>query len=169
MIGTALRTAIVIVVAVALQTTLFADVRLFGVSPELLVLLAALAGLVGGTTPGVWVGFAAGLAYDVALDTPFGSWGLICGLVAFAVADLHHAVADEARWIPTAFAATATSAGVVAFAVLGEVLGLDYLEPRVLRVALLVGLWSVVLAPVLLPVARWMVQPSVETRSVRVA
>ena len=54
-------------VAILVQTTLGSDLRVVGVAPDLMVLLAICAGLAGGAEAGAWVGFWAGLIADLFL------------------------------------------------------------------------------------------------------
>ena len=70
---TALKVVAVLAVAIFLQTTFGADLRVHEVAPDFMLLLAVSAGFVAGPDEGAVVGFAAGLVADLFLQgTPFG-------------------------------------------------------------------------------------------------
>jgi rod shape-determining protein MreD len=85
---TGLRVAAVCVVAIVLQLTVFVDVRISDVAPELLALVAVLAGLFAGPDRGPTVGFAAGLLWDIYLPTPLGVGAIVFAMAAYVVAVL---------------------------------------------------------------------------------
>ena len=61
-----IRVALLLGLALLVQTTFGDDLRVTGVAPDLMVLLAICAGLTGGAESGAWVGFWAGLLADLA-------------------------------------------------------------------------------------------------------
>ena len=65
--------ALVIVTALVLQSTVFSELRLFGVRPELMFLVTILLALLGGPSEGAIVGFVSGMAQDFMLNQPKGS------------------------------------------------------------------------------------------------
>ena len=87
--------------------------------------VAIAAGLAAGPERGAVVGFAAGLAFDLLLQTPFGLSALTYALVGYLVGRLQDSVLRAAWWIPVATAAAASAVGVILFAVLGTVVGED--------------------------------------------
>ena len=68
--NTPVRLGIVFVVALVIQLTVFVDVRIFGVAPELLALVAVVAAFFVGPERGPVIAFVAGLLWDVYLPTP---------------------------------------------------------------------------------------------------
>ncbi|MCB1007175.1 MAG: hypothetical protein KDB35_23530, partial [Acidimicrobiales bacterium] len=93
---------------------------------------------------------------DVTVTTPCGLSALVGASVGYVVGGLQHAVVGSTWWTPLAVAGIASSAGTLAYALLGALLGnLDWLSPHTVVVALGVGLLNTVLAVVVLPITRW--------------
>ncbi|MGI8491836.1 MAG: rod shape-determining protein MreD [Acidimicrobiales bacterium] len=146
-----LRIGAVLLTGIVVQTTLAPDLRLAGVAPDLMLLLAICGGLAGGAGGGAVTGFAAGLLADLWLtDTPVGLSALTWCIVGFAVGTLRSNVLPESRWLATVMAAGATVAGVLAFVVLGDVVGQSQLliggRSWLLRVVVLEAAWAAVLS-----------------------
>jgi rod shape-determining protein MreD len=150
-----LRILILVVVGLVVETTLGPDLRLFGVSPDVMLLLAICAGLTGGAEAGAVVGFAAGLLADVSLTTtPLGLCALSWCLVGWGVGTLRASVLPQSRSVLPAIAFTATLGGVLIFLLIGDLVGQSQLtelgRSYLVRVAVIESLWSALLA---LPVA----------------
>src|SRR5438270_13049479 len=83
------RTVLVIALALIIQPVLLAGVRVDHVCPDVLLLLAVLAGVTGGSEAGAIVGFVAGLAADLLLlQTPLGLSALVFAILGFAVGEV---------------------------------------------------------------------------------
>jgi rod shape-determining protein MreD len=81
-----LRVAVVAVAALYIEVTFGADLRIWGVAPDLLALVTVAAALAGGPEQGAVCGFGCGLLADLYLqDTPFGLSALALCLIGFAV------------------------------------------------------------------------------------
>lgn len=149
-----------LVVAVMLHTAVLPQLRIAGVSPDLLLLIGIAAGMVAGPDRGALVGFAAGLLADCFLQTPFGLSALTYSLVAYAVGVLQTRILHAAPWIPVVTAIGASAVGVILFAVLGAVVGQAHLlERRLLDVVLVVALVNGALALLVVPPVRWATTP----------
>ena len=84
-----LRIGLILVVAILVQSALGSDLRVSGVAPDLMVVVAICAGLAGGAEAGAWVGFLAGLLADLFLtSTPLGLSALTYCLIGAAVGAL---------------------------------------------------------------------------------
>ena len=151
----AVRTSLVLVVALTLQLGVAPELRLFGVQGDLMLLAGIAAGVAAGPDRGATIAFACGLAYDLNLQTPFGLSALTYALVAYLVGSLQDSVLRAAWWIPVASAAAASVVGVILYGVLGTVVGEDLVRTSLLKVALLVGLLNAIAAPVAVRVLRW--------------
>ena len=81
----ALRLGVLILLALVVQVTVFADVRISGVAPELLVLLAVMLGYWAGPQRGPTAAFVIGLLWDIYLPTPLGLSAIVFAMVAFAI------------------------------------------------------------------------------------
>jgi len=151
----AVRTSLVLVVALTLQLGMASSITFFGVQGDLLLLIAISAGIAAGPDRGAAIGFGAGLAYDLMLQTPFGLSALTYALVAYLVGSLQDSVLRAAWWIPVATATAATILGVILYGVLGTVVGEDFVGWDLLRIALLVAVLNTVAAPFVVRTMRW--------------
>ncbi|MDQ3353296.1 MAG: rod shape-determining protein MreD [Actinomycetota bacterium] len=157
---TATRLPPLLLGAVVLHTAVFPQLRLFGVAADVLLLLAIAAGLTGGPDRGAAVGFGMGLLADCFLQTPFGLSALAYSLVAYAVGAFASTILHTGRWIPVLTTLVASAGGVVAFAVLGLVLGQEQLMSlRLVTVAVMVGVLNAALSPLALRAMRWALAP----------
>jgi rod shape-determining protein MreD len=146
-----IRIALLLLVAILVQTTLGADLRIADVSPDLMVLLAICAGLAGGTEAGAWVGFWAGLLADLFLvSTPLGLSALTYCLVGAGVGALRDWVLPGSRLLLPLAAVVGTGAAVLLWVALGDVLGQSQLleagRSWLIRVAVVEAGWAAVLA-----------------------
>ena len=155
---TRVRIAAVIFVALILQVSFFSVVRVSGVAPELLMLVAVLAGFNAGPERGAVIGFFAGLAYDVALGTPLGLSALAFCLLAHGVGSVEESLVRETWWFPMVAAGVASAIGLVMFACVGAVVGqTGWVSGDLPRVALLVGFINMLLTPLVRGPVRWSV------------
>ncbi|MEO7557040.1 MAG: rod shape-determining protein MreD [Acidimicrobiales bacterium] len=151
------RAALALFTVLVLQTTLFADLAVFGVHADIVLLYAIAAGIIAGPDKGALAGFAAGLGYDLlVIGTPVGLYALAYCLTGYAVGTLQSTVLRASWWIPMVSAMGASALGVAAFAIIGSVLGQpDFLDRRVAKVAIVVALINGALVLPALRVARW--------------
>lgn len=149
------RLALVLVVALTLQTTWMADFRPFGVPGDLLLLVAIAAGLAAGPTRGAIIGFTAGIAMDLVQLTPFGLSALTYLAVGYVVGSAHAGVLRSAPWIPVVAGFVATALGLVFYVVLGQLVGQQFRLPGLARVVLITSLMNAVLVTPALFATRW--------------
>ena len=104
MLRRTLALAAVIVTALLLQSTVFSQIKLLGVRPELLYVVTILMAILEGPNEGAVVGFAGGMAQDFLLDQPKGITALtltLLGLHGGSRAAVHRvavaAAADDPR------------------------------------------------------------------------
>jgi rod shape-determining protein MreD len=164
----AARLSLLLVVALVLQVSIAAGLRVFGVQADVLLLVAIGAGLATGPDRGAAIGFAAGVAYDLVLQTPFGLCALTYAVVAFVVGSLQDSVLRAAWWIPLATAAAGSVLGVILFYVFGTMVGVDFNGVSLPKVALLVGVLNAIVALPTIRAVRWATgtQESVRARAV---
>jgi rod shape-determining protein MreD len=165
-IAARLRMTLLLVVAILLETTFGNDLRVYGVAPDLMVLVSICAGLTGGTESGAWVGFWAGLMADLFLtSTPLGLSALAYCLIGAGVGALRAWVLPESRLLLPLAAVAGTAAAVVLWVVLGDVLGQSQLlvpgRSWLIRVVVVESAWSAVLAVPLSWVYGWAARGSV--------
>ena len=151
----AARLSLVVVVLLTVQTTWLADLRPFGETGDLLLLLAIAAGMAGGPQRGAAVGFIAGMAMDLILLTPFGLSSLTYLAVGYVVGTVHDGVLRSAPWIPVLVTFLASVVGVVFFVVLGQLVGQQFRVPNLPRIVLVTAGLNTVLAVPALFGARW--------------
>jgi rod shape-determining protein MreD len=151
----AVRTSLLLVVVVTLQLGVSPSLRLFGVQGDLLLLVAVAAGIAAGPDRGAAIGFAAGIGYDLMLQTPFGLSALTYAIVAYLVGGLQDSVLRAAWWIPVVTATAASVVGVILYGVFGTVLGEDLVGWSLLKIALITGLLNTLAAPLVVRGLRW--------------
>jgi rod shape-determining protein MreD len=167
-IGTRLRLALVFLVAFLLQVTVFVDVHPLGVAPELPLLVALHCGRVAGAERGATGAFVMGLLYDVQHPTPIGLWALTCCLAAYVMGNLSANLHRPTGPVAAMITGIASGLGVAAFALGAGILGQPgYATPRLMRIALLVGVLNLLLSPLVGRVLRWAYQPSVAAVATR--
>ncbi|MGE5459929.1 MAG: rod shape-determining protein MreD [Solirubrobacterales bacterium] len=160
--------AAVILSALLLQTTVFADVLLLGAKPELLYLLTIVFAFLDGPSAGAITGFASGMSEDFLLNAPKGITALTLTLLGYAVGMLRQYVVSPSPLFPVFLVAGGTFGGVLFYGVVSFLLGqLDVSTLYLLRVAALSALYNAILTPLLFPVLRRVVEGSRTHRVVR--
>jgi rod shape-determining protein MreD len=163
-----LSIAATIVTALLLQSTVFAQMKLFGVRPELLYLVTILIAILEGPGEGMVVGFAGGLAQDFLLNQPKGLTALTLTLLGYGVGLLRQYIVSPSPLLPTLLVAVSTAAGVVFYEIVGFLLG-QVNQPLTfsLRVPALTGVYGAVLTPIIYPILRRMEERSRPQRVAR--
>jgi rod shape-determining protein MreD len=151
-----LAVAAVIVVALALQSTLLAQATVLGVIPQVVLVVVVCLAYVDGERVGVVTGFSAGLLQDL-MPVPgvIGLRALVYTLVGFAVGNLRQYAPSDSVWTPVLAVALASGVAELGYAGLAITLG----EPWVglgytARVAGLVVLYDTLLTPFVFPLVR---------------
>jgi len=150
-----LRLPIMLIAALLIQTTVLVRMRVFGVMPDFMLLVAVAGGITAGATRGAVLGFSSGMLIDLFLPTPLGLSALVFTLVGYGVGVANTGVLRSAWYIPVLTAGAASVAGVVVYAVAGSVLGERMVDGHLATIALVVGLSNAVLAPVAVRFVDW--------------
>jgi rod shape-determining protein MreD len=159
---------LVIITAIILQTTVFADVRLLGAKPELLYLVTIVIALVEGSAPGAVTGFAAGMSEDFLLNQPKGITALTLTLLGYSVGLATQYIVTQSALVPVIFVAAGTFLGVLFNRVVALLLGQAEASAYfVVRIALLSAIYNAILTPILHPLLRRLTQASRSQRVVR--
>jgi rod shape-determining protein MreD len=152
---------VVVVAALVLQSTVFAQITLLKAQPDLMYLLTVLVALLEGPTSGAVLGFAGGLAEDFLLTQPKGITALTLTLLGYAVGTVRQYIVSPSALVPVimVFAGTAIGLmfnGLVKFLLgqLGEGWGYQ------LQIALLTGLYNAILTPLVFPLVRRLAESS---------
>jgi rod shape-determining protein MreD len=158
----------VVVTALLLQSTVFGDLKLLGVRPELLYLVTIVIAILEGPQEGAIVGFAGGMAQDFMLNQPKGITALTLTLVGYAVGLARQYIVSPSPLLPTILVAAGTAAGLIFYQTVAFLLGqLDEPFSYAVRVTLLAALYNALLTPILYPLLRRVIEGSRPTRVVR--
>lgn len=159
------RLVLVGLVFLGLQTTLFNDLRPFGVSLEVMVLLAASSGLAAGSETGAIAGFTVGLLYDFVLTTPLGLCAAVFAIVGYSAGFVHSFVHAATWWSRMLLAAGASAIGMILLPIAFTITGAEgILTVHILLVALVVSLFNAILSPPAAWVCKWALKTGTVTR-----
>ena len=152
---------VVVLTALVLQSTVFAQVSLGGTKPDLVYLVTIVLAFLEGPSSGAVAGFAGGMAEDFLLNLPKGITALTLTLVGYTVGTIRQFVVSPSPLLPVVVVGTATTAGILFNQLVAFLLGqLHVGAGEVVRVALLAGLYNAVLTPILFPVIRRVAESS---------
>ena len=142
-----LRLVPLAIALVITQVSVFPNLRLLGVVPDLALLGAVAIAWNDGGELGAWFGFLTGLLIDLFVTTPFAMTALAYGVTAYFAASLHEAVD---RRVPVLVVLAGLGSGLLAgfvFVTMSILAGADQLQSRhTLIVVMSVALYNAVLA-----------------------
>lgn len=160
--------AAVIVTALLLQTTVFADLRLLGARPELLYLVTIVFAFQDGPSAGALTGFACGMAEDFLLDQPKGITALTLTLLGYVAGLLRQYVVSPSPLFPVLLVAVGTFAGVGFNGIVSFLLGeLQVSALYLIRIAALSAIYNAILTPLVYPALRRAIAASRAQKVVR--
>jgi rod shape-determining protein MreD len=163
-----LAVAAVVVTALLLQSTIFHDLRLLGVRPELLYLVTIVVAFLEGPGEGAVVGFVSGFAQDLLLNEPKGILALTLTLLGYSIGMLRQYIVSPSPFLPVILVALGTVGGVLFYVIVSFLLGnFDHSIGFAVRVALLSGLYNAILTPIVFPLLRRVFEGSRPQRVVR--
>lgn len=147
-----------VVIAVVVQTTVFGDGRLqpLGASPMLVLVVVMACVLHLEEEPALLLGFTAGLLLDLLGGSPLGLWAMVHLVVAYLTLRLRHRADDGAVVVAFgvfAMAVLAQSLFLVASTLFGQRL---IVSDGLVKQLILPAIYSVVIAPVVFPIVRWL-------------
>jgi len=154
--GPLLRLASVGLVLLALQRTLFSDLRPFGVVVQIMLALAAAAGAGGGPQKGALAGFVLGLMFDLGVGTPLGSSSITMGIGGFVAGYVTSITIDPQWWLATLFTGLGAAVGEACVPVVRSFIGEDtVLGARLFTILPVVAGAAMLLSPLFVPIGRW--------------
>jgi rod shape-determining protein MreD len=163
-----LSLTVVIVTALLLQTTVFADVKLLGVRPELMYLVTIVFAMLEGPSSGAITGFAGGMAQDFLLNEPKGITALTLTLVGYTVGLLRQYIVSPSPLLPTFLVAGGTFVGVLFHRLVAFLLGQEATTVLyVFKAAALSAVYNGILTPLLHPVLRRVAEGSRSRKVIR--
>lgn len=160
--------AAVILSALLLQTTIFAEINLLGAKPELMYLITIAFAMLEGPASGAITGFVGGMAQDFLLDAPKGITALTLTLLGYAIGMARQYIVSPSPVLPVVLVALGTFAGILFYGVVSFLLGqLDSTWLYLLRIAVLSAIYNAILTPLVFPIMRRAAQGSRSRRVVR--
>ncbi|HZD68167.1 MAG TPA: rod shape-determining protein MreD [Actinomycetes bacterium] len=149
----ALVLAAVIAVAVLLESTLLAHLKLAGTRPDLLVLAVIAVAMACGPVTGATFGFAAGLVSDLAFASPVGVSALIYTAIGFAMGTARIYAISSRTWVHLLLAAAASLASVWLSGVVLRIFNLSSWG-FLARSGPWIALYNLLLTPLVYPLVR---------------
>jgi rod shape-determining protein MreD len=161
--------AAIIITAVLLQSTVFEQMRLLGVKPELMYLITIVIAIMEGPQEGALVGFAGGMTQDFMLNTPKGITALTLTLVGYAMGMARQYIVSPSPLLPTMLVAIGTALGTGFYQIVRLLLGQlpDESLGTGIKVSLLAAVYGAILTPILYPLLRRLTERSRPMRVVR--
>ncbi len=150
-----IRLALVILVCVVLQTTLFTHLQIDGVAPDIgLVAVLAVAWEDGPDTGAIY-GFIMGLAVDLFLTTPLGLSALAFAVTGYAVGVFQTGVVRTTPWLAPILGGIGGLFGGLVFITAGAIVGQSgMLSFDSLRIVIIASIYDAVIAPIVFPLVR---------------
>ncbi len=152
----AVKVMLLVLLALILQQSVLDDLRVGGVQPDVMLLVAVAAGMAGRAERGAVVGFVAGLLADLFSPVPLGLAALTFSVVGYVVGSIQAGIIRSVWWIPVLTAFVASALGVVLYAVVAAMIGRPhYVSLHLLFTAGGVALVNAVLAGPAVAALRW--------------
>ena len=152
-----LAIAAVLIVALALQSTLLTKTTFLGVIPQLVLVSVVSLAYLDGPRMGVLVGFFGGLLMDLQLPpgTIAGIYALVYTLIGFGVGSYRQYSTSESVWTPVFLVAIGSALAEAGYALLSIMLGERWVSLTfTAKVLGLVVLYDTLLTPFVFPVIR---------------
>ena len=150
------RLVFVGVVLIALQNTLFVELRPATVTVQIVLALAAAAGAGAGPQKGALAGFVLGMMYDLRAGTPLGSSSISMGLGGFVAGYSLSITVDPHWWLGMIFTGIGAAIGESMVPVVRSFIGEEgHFTPRLFTVVPVVTAAAMILSPIFVPIGRW--------------
>jgi rod shape-determining protein MreD len=155
-LGRVAAIAAILVGAVALQSTVVAQVTLLGVIPQLVLIVVVSLAFTDGPRVGVVTAFAGGLLQDLLLPQSIvGLTALVYVLIAYAVGSFREYSTSDSVWAPVFAVALSSLVAEASYALLSVILGQPWVSfVFTTKVIGLVVLYNTLLTPLLFPLIR---------------
>ena len=147
-----------LVVALALQTTVLTRATLLGVIPGLLLVVVVCLAFTDGERVGTVAGFFAGLLLDLRLQDPtaiMGLTALIYTMVGYVVGSVRRYSTSESVWMPVIVVAACSAVAEFSYATFSIMFGQEWVSLAfTAKAAGLVVLYNTLLTPFVFPLVR---------------
>jgi len=146
----------ILIVALAIQSTLLTRVTILGVIPQLLFVVIVCLAYLEGEVMGVVVGFTGGLLQDLLLpESIMGLTALVYTLVGYGVGTVRSYVPSQSVWTPVITVAFASAAAEASYALLAIMMGERWVSiADTAKIGGLVVLYNTLLTPFVFPVVK---------------
>jgi rod shape-determining protein MreD len=156
-----LRLGAIVLAAVLLQVTFFSYLLIFGVSPDFVVVVVSVIGLLGGAVIGAVTGFAAGLLLDVALLETLGVSSLVLLSVGYLAGRYRESFEIDSVFAPAAVTGALALIASAGFTALQLTLDVDTsVSGSVVTDSIVKGLLAFLLAYPMYPLIRRALRPA---------
>ena len=152
-----------VVTAVLLQTTLFSQLRIFGATPNLVLLVVVAVVRFMEDEPAIFLGFTGGLLADLLGDSPLGLWALSLTVAAFITVRFRRLI-EEAPVLIWIGVFGLTLVAEVLFLLLGTLFGQKYLsQVGIARIVLFKAAYTSLLSLAVIPAFNALLAPKRRT------
>lgn len=140
----------------ALQKTLFIELKVFGVIVQLVLAFACSCAAAAGPDRGAVAAFVLGAMFDLSTGAPLGSSSIAFGIGAFVAGWIDVIRIDTTWWLAALFVGIGSAVGEALAPVVRRFVGEeDAFGPHLARVIPVVGVTSAILSIALVPLGRW--------------
>lgn len=148
--------AIMILVAIALQSSLLSQLTVLGVVPQLVFVVIVVLAYLDGESVGVVTGFFGGLLIDLLLPQALvGLTALVYTAMGYAVGRARQLSPGDSVWAPVLAVVAASTVAELAYATLSIILGQRWISLTLtLKAVGLVVLYNTLLTPFVFPLVR---------------
>ena len=159
------RLVLVLLIVLALQTTLFKELRPFGVAAQIILLFVTCAGIQFGINIGAIVGLIAGLMFDFVVSTPAGLGSMALGLTGATAGLYIYFFPNPIWWLRLLTVAFVSVVGEIYVLIAQAMVGLGVvLELGLLKIIAVVTAVNICLSPGFFLVTRWTLSERKKTR-----
>jgi rod shape-determining protein MreD len=150
-----------VLTALLLQSTVFAQIELLGAKPELVYLVTIVLAMLEGPAAGAIGGFTAGMFQDFLLNQPKGITALTLTLLGYVVGMVRPYITTPSPLLPVLLVGGGTVVGVLFYGLVSFLLGqLPEGFGFLLRTAVLSAVYNAVLTPILYRILRRVTEAS---------
>jgi rod shape-determining protein MreD len=147
---------LVLLLVLSIQTTLFKELRPFGVAGQVILLFVICAGIQFGTSIGAIVGLVAGLMFDFVVSTPAGLGSMALGVTGATAGLYLYFFPSPIWWLRMISIAIVSVFGEMYLLIAQAMVGLGVvLELRLLTIIAVVTTINIVLSPGFFLITRW--------------
>jgi rod shape-determining protein MreD len=148
--------AAMLILAVALQSTLLVRATVLGVIPQLVLVLVVCVALLDGERVGVVMGFVGGLLIDLLLpEAIVGLTALLYTLIGYGVGLIKYMAPPDSVWMSVFTVAGASVVAELGYASLAVILGQQWISfGETVKIALLVVVYNTLITPFVFPLVK---------------